>query len=1189
MRCTTRIHLKPVLILGLVGFGLLVSAAVAYKLRKRILAQRALVAGKQAIEQEDWKTACDQLPHYLSTYPNDQEILQLYGRANLAVRPLELRYVMGAIGAYRRLLRLRPDDVETSELLCCLNAFTGEFVVVEDVAENWFRAAPQDPDANLWLARALIGQGRRGEATEKLAAWVQSRPTDVDACLLLSELALADDPGAARTTPEQWSRAREWIDQCLETNPRSATALARRARFRRLHLTAEADGVSSEDRASIESAALQDLDAAAALEPGSPDLLLLMAEEWLAWQRLDRAATTIVALNNLPDEALDDHYVDPADFRLNHLILSSRLATALGDKSRFEDLARQSLEVLPRRQRLAFIPIAVELLLAAGDFESAKKAVQELRYAVEEDITAPTEALDQVELQSAVVAHACGEHFAAIQRTRELLARRPDSPMAWRLLWQALEATEQPRQARNALERFVSLAPTDFEARLALARALVKDASPDWRKIFAHADAAERIKPGLLEVRILRIGGRLLGRAGPPQPVAVEQIGAQLVEIRRQHPREGMVRLLEASLALLRDRTDDAITILEEAIRESDSPTAAAQQLARIHLRNGRPDAAVAACEAAVERRPDDADAWIVLAEQLIEIDRPDEARRRLGLAAEKLQGPHRLKAEMTLTRLLTRRGDRAAAIERLDILAAGHPENVAIREMLLDLPEIQSDRSRAEELIRQIQAIETEDGLRWRAERARLLSAGEDWQKHEAEITELAQLCLDADPRHGLAAAVLGRLHEKAGRWYEAERVYGDAISADPTAARAAEELLRLLESQGRFAEAKAILERVHDDSGALQRHHAIIAYARGRLHEARSELKSLLRRHPDDVAVRVLFARVIRDSGRDTDAALKVLDQARTDPDERAPISRLRALLLTSAGRADEALAFLDAEVRKFDDATAYLLRAVHLAEAGELDRAEQDYKRIKELPESKALGHELLGEFYAGQGRTEAAVAEWEAGIAAEPGHLELRISLTRALLASTDPARRQRGGEELKKLLTNHPRNTLVRLALAEHLFTGNEAEAAAELLEQVVQDEPASVPAHLQLINIKRALGDVQSAYIHAVRAIGRNPDNPALLLEKADLELKLGRHGLAKATAAAVVDRWSIDKTTRNRAQELLGLAELYLIKQRNDKHAIAEFLSEWRANHPDVLTVLTAGEAMMAPDDQPPPGDESP
>ncbi len=235
-RRTGRINIKALIILVLLAGVLLGGAAAGYKVRKRTVANRALAAGKAALEKQDWTEACKQLRQYLSQYPDDPEILVRYAEANLAVRPQETTNLQAAVGAFRRYLRLRPGDEKASHELVDLYLQVGDLQEASHISRQRLDVDPGDLKAKMSLSRALIGLGKAEEAkTQWLEPLVKAHPDQVDAYVLLAAIARQDRSAG----PEA---VLLWLDRAVASNPASAAALLSRAAFRQgqTHLPATA-------------------------------------------------------------------------------------------------------------------------------------------------------------------------------------------------------------------------------------------------------------------------------------------------------------------------------------------------------------------------------------------------------------------------------------------------------------------------------------------------------------------------------------------------------------------------------------------------------------------------------------------------------------------------------------------------------------------------------------------------------------------------------------------------------------------------------------------------------------------------------------------------------------------------------------------------------------------------------------
>jgi tetratricopeptide (TPR) repeat protein len=1111
MRQPARIRVKLLVILAVVIGVLGAGAFVAHKARKRITAERVLAAGKAALQKEDWREACEQLELYLSKYPGDEALLVEYAKANLAVRPLEPRYIAAAIGAYRRLFRLRPGDAETCTQLARLYFGAGEFNEAAYVCRQGLETELDDPEVTLWLGRSLLAQRKGDQATEVLQTLVEKHPDQVDAYILLGSLALQEDSTAATET------ALAWLDRCVESNPQSAAARTQRARVHR---------IAHQDEAS----AREDLEAADALHPDDPSVLLVLAEEWMSWKNPDRAAAELAALEDVSAEALAARYIDPDDFVLQKLISAGKLAMLRQARQDCADVADQALEVLTGRHRLAFLPLAVDYYLAGGRVEAARQAVEEFRRAVASRSEVQSDVTENVALLSAAVANAEGKPYLVIDLLRGLLTGNPDNLPAWKLLWMAYERTGQTRRSRQALETYVTRQPGDGQAALALAGAY---RNRDWAKVIRHAREAERALPDSIEATLLRIEAQI---NTAPEPAGgstlMRRASAELSSLREAYPKRGEIHVLQAVIADRQGRHEQALTTLSQAIEECDPKLPVAMTLARLHQRAGRLDEAIEACRIAIGHHAELAAPRITLAKLQVAAGRAGEARKTLTEATGQLSGEEEATATYALVRFLLSQDERLAAIELLERIAAERQDDVQPRLSLLTVPEVQSDERRSQELVAEIKGIEGDGGLQWRIEQAKVWLREDNWRQRQQEIIDTLTHCLEADPGWWLPAYLLGGLYESIAREDKAAEMYRRSLDASPSAIPAADGLLRILERQRRFVEAQVILDRVRSSTSTLRTHRVAVAIGQKDYDVAMAELELSVAADPADARSRVLLARLVHDTTGDVDRALKLLDEARAVSSDRLATTRLKAEILRAAGRGDEALALLNEELRVHDDFAAYMLRAKHFAASGEFQRAEEDYKHLTTF-EDAASGYHLLGFFYHERGRTGDAIATWEAGLKADPEKASLKFDLIRALLSSDAEPQRRRGRLMLEELLAENPVNPSLLLLRATLLLAENTDTTrrdAKAILERVAQANPRAVLAHRQLIKLALDAGDLDRASEYVTRALGANPDDPDLLLEQANLQRAEKRPAGARALVHAVL----LDDPQNIRALNLL-------------------------------------------------------
>jgi tetratricopeptide (TPR) repeat protein len=219
----------------------------------------------------------------------------------------------------------------------------GDWHRAEDLLAQAVRACPADSDARSRYAEALWHRGARREAIAQLEQAGHLATEDPEIAVRL---------GQFYVTAERWSDARKAADHALDLDPKSAAAWALRGR------TLEANGALKE--------ALADYQHALGLEPGSPEVLLQVAE---LYRRLNQPDRALVAIHSL----IDSH--PPGEEPQQLLYLQGLALTGLG---RYGD-AIESYHLTMQRGRPTaeiFYRLA-EAELLAGHGSSAQVAADQ--------------------------------------------------------------------------------------------------------------------------------------------------------------------------------------------------------------------------------------------------------------------------------------------------------------------------------------------------------------------------------------------------------------------------------------------------------------------------------------------------------------------------------------------------------------------------------------------------------------------------------------------------------------------------------------------------------------------------------------------------------------------------------------------------------------------------------------------
>ncbi|HEY3242742.1 MAG TPA: tetratricopeptide repeat protein [Phycisphaerae bacterium] len=1141
-----RVKLLLVLIVltGLSGAGLL----TGHYVRKNIVAQRALSEGRLAVARQDWPEASKQLKRYLSKRPDDDEILEQYAHAQLAVRPATAENFGAAIGALRRLFRHRPDDLATARQLIKLYTRTGQYEQAAFVYERL--GDTDDPQATLWWARAMLAQRKFEPAAARLERLVEKRPEQIEAYLLLSDI---NARGGSDSDP---TAAQRWLDRAVEADAHSAQARVKRAAFLRTvrndSAAARADLEAAEQilagenaRRQVATATLRDAGGTGRQDAGAmaaaPAVLHDLASEWLAIGETERAAALITNLERFDANALTDADFDPAAFALARFSLSARLAIARDAAQASADVADRALAELQGQARSLFLPTSVELYVKASRAADARKCLDNYREFVRTTGTQAAALTEQLDGLDALVLLAEGHARDAAEKLERLTARNPQNAQLWRLLAQAQESAGAPQRGVRAWEEYATRAPGDSAAALRLARAY---AGRDWSKTLKYARIAENAgasePPTLLggvpsgpapangdraaavrsEARRLRIEATLESN-DKPNAAQLVQLAAELNALRQAEPRSARLRILAARVTARKDGPNAAIAELEQAPADVDDPAAIALQVVRLHAGSGHPEEGIAAAAAAIAHQPQSAVLRIALSERQQAAGQAEAARGTLAQAVSELTGDERMRAQGALAQLLLQQGKRLESVDVLKRMVEENPSDLRAPLVLLSLPEIESDAAEAARLVDTLKRIEGEAGPNWKVEQASLWLRGNEWRPRAAQIVEMLSDCLKADPAWTPGVLTLGTLHERLGEFDKAERLYRQAFEANTNDLRVTNQLLALLERQRRFAEAEELLQRLPTTLPTLAGHRLGVALGRGDYDAALDALQSRVAVNPRDAEAYVLLARLTFGRHRDVASAFKHLDQAAAIAPDLPSILPARVAILHGAGRRDEVLALLDEQVQTRNDFVSLVLRADYHALLEHTDQAEQDYLRLTKLPDSASEGYAALGRFYERIGRGDDAQKAWQTGLDLAPEHDGLQRLLAQHWIASKDAGERASAGALIEKLAGRSPDDPQVQALRAALLLTQNTPEANAQaetLLERVVAFLPQNAPGHVALVRLARQRGDRKTASQRIATGLWANPRNVPLTLESAKLEADSGNAAAAQRLARSVVE-----------------------------------------------------------------------
>ncbi|GAG01943.1 unnamed protein product, partial [marine sediment metagenome] len=263
-------------------------------------------------------------------------------------------------------------------------------------------------------------------------------------------------------------------------------------------------------------------------------------------------------------------------------------------------------------------------------------------------------------------------------------------------------------------------------------------------------------------------------------------------------------------------------------------------------------------------------------------------------------------------------------------------------------------------------------------------------------------------------------------------------------------------------------LLGQIEADARLASAWHVRTALSAGDSSRAIDELKLRASNDNRDAHSRIVLAQLVYSQTKDANEAFVYLKEAEAIMPVSIALTSVKVSILRAEGKAEEARRILDDYVVNTDAFGAYMMRAAYLANEGEFDSAEKDYRKLTTFTEQGAMGYGLLSNFYAVNEKLDKAVEVLEEGLDAYPEEVRLKRGLMQLLFVRAQDQDRQRALEILAVLeekLPEDPQLKWLRVLQVLEESTPQSLATAREKLEDIIKLEPTAVDAHLTLIRI----------------------------------------------------------------------------------------------------------------------------
>jgi tetratricopeptide (TPR) repeat protein len=1057
--------LAAVLVIGLVVLG-----GGAYALRQWHIASRSeqgLVLGNKAYEEQRWEDAAEHLGRYLTVQRDDVEALLKYAFAQQNIRPVKSSDIQQAIGAYRAVLRIDEGNSEAAKRLIEIYLAIGSPGEAELIARRQLETR-QDPAIRRMLALVLAAQRKFAEAATELKAVVQEHPDQVLAYEALGQL-VEQRPADFQGT------ALQWFDAAVQNNSSSALAYIVRAGFHRRNKNL--------------SLALADLEQAGGKDLSDPTVRLRLAKELVDCGALEKAEEHLRQVQK----------ATPTDQSLWQTW--AQLALKSKSPQRMSTVAKEGLKELSS-QPWDFMPLAAELFIRCGNIEDANGCIAELS---KKNVSPPAVAF----LQGLVAAEQ-GNLSEAVKRWRQSMESGNKSAQVRLALALALARLGDTQSALRQLRTFVSESPGSAEGHLALAKLLAQ--SGRWTEAAEYAARASKLVPDDPEPALVHLQAQMQlllansNGAERGQGPMWRDLQKQLSALEKTSGASDDVKLLQIQLALQQKKFDEAEVLVNQLKQTHFSPARVVMAESELLVARDKTDEAILKLRDAVEEHPETAELVRYLAILLDQQNNRQGCEEVLKRAVTRVQEPIAQRdLVLLLVQFYTRWERQDSAYPILAEFAEKLPNDIPIKRRLLLCEQVIHDADRAQKLVDQIKSLEGQAGWQWRYEQARLWFAEDNFKSRYPQITSLLQENMLANPNDQASRLLLASSYERAGEAQLALSTYREALRVSPDDLRVIIPSVAALYGAKEYEEAEQILKRAsrqelyHPELQKLQ----LQSYLRrGELDSASGVLQDMLSNDPNNRAACLSLALLQMQQDK-FDEAATLLGRLKSQDPNSLPVTAAQIQLNIRRGKPDEALRLSDDVLNRLNNASGYILRARTYASLGQTGAAAKDLDHAALTEPNNTEVWVARSDFYRSTGQLDAAAADIQRALSLSSDDVRIQKRGISLLLASREPNKVREGKALLQKALQSNADDVELRLLQARSLLAEGNAPAvdnAEKILREVTQDQPETSDAWVLMGEIAMRRGQLEKAMDAALRGLAHEPSDKQLLLLKANVE-----------------------------------------------------------------------------------------
>jgi len=475
-------------------------------------------------------------------------------------------------------------------------------------------------------------------------------------------------------------------------------------------------------------------------------------------------------------------------------------------------------------------------------------------------------------------------------------------------------------------------------------------------------------------------------------------------------------------------------------------------------------------------------DARLKLADLYSQMDDVQNAYREYIRAADVM--PDRLDAQLKAGAMLLMGNRFAEAKTKAETVLEKEPRNAGALMLLGNALAGLNDMSGAFQRLNEAIEADPGSGLPYSNLGALQLARG-DKQMAEASFKK----AVTASPASVTARIALAQYYRSQGRNAESEAALKEGQEIDPKNVQVNSNLVELFIRTNRLQEAEAPLKAIADVLQNADGQFSLVDYyvRSGRPKEAVPLLEALAESKEYHGMAKARLAALVYTEGHAVEAHKAIDDLLKAEPKNRDALL-LKGRILALEKKFDPALVYLEAAAAAEPGQAAEpnLVAAKVYQAKGQLEEAQESYKKVLTQAPASAPAQVALAQLYSARGEVQSAAQLARSAVVSQPNSPEAHLTLARTLLAGGDNT----GAEQvIRTLQARMPNSAALEIQLGSLFVSRNDPVAARSAFTKALSLASGSPEALAGLVGLDLASKNEAAAIGRLEARLREAPDD----------------------------------------------------------------------------------------------------